>query len=145
MRESYSDALKTYGAIVRLLADTNLNIMRIIDLHSHLWTPIRLGQVCILYDDTGAPRGFAAWAFLSDTSLKEFLSNAVRTVDSHEWNEGRNLWVKEFVTFPNSAMALARELKAALKQSSPGEVYWARISISRKQLNKKVTRRNENL
>jgi hypothetical protein len=58
----------------------------------------------------------------------ELQSNPNRIIRFDEWNEGSNVWIKEFVALPNYAMRLARKAKCIIREFSVSEINWLRTS-----------------
>ncbi|MFT4255330.1 MAG: toxin-activating lysine-acyltransferase [Caulobacter sp.] len=99
------------GAIVRTLLATPRKAFRIGALEPQVLPALEVQQAVVLRDQRGSIQGYALWAFVTDSVLRELVADPMRLLHRSEWNEGLNLVIMDFVALGGSARALARRLR----------------------------------
>jgi cytolysin-activating lysine-acyltransferase len=117
MQKSELKISGVYGDIYRVLCQTSRKNLRLYSVEAQITPPIRLNQYRILYNSRNVPLAYATWAFISDDMLNALKTNPDRLLHISEWNEGKNLWIMDFVAIKKRALPLWRVLRKELGQT----------------------------
>lgn len=86
------------GAAITLVAKVQFPGMPSVrDLVDRLLPPVQLEQIAFLYDETGAPRAFLTWAFVSERTLAKSGPGGPARLELAQWNECVNLCLVDVV------------------------------------------------
>lgn len=78
--------------------------------------PLELRQCHVFYNPVGQAIGFATWAFLSNEVFARCCETPV-VLEPHQWNEGENAWIMDFVATPGALRSIARALRRHLTEA----------------------------
>lgn len=100
-----------FGAIIRIALATERRNLDLYSIAAQIMPAIRLDQVCILENSRRAPRGYAAWAYLSGEVLAALDRNPDTLLHASDWNEGEHLFIADCVA-PHGDLAELLDLLA---------------------------------
>lgn len=73
----------------------------IASLKMWLFTPAKLSQLHLFFDETDRQlQGYMTWAWFSDKTEQRWKAGTMDAIHISEWNEGKRLWIIDFVTLP---------------------------------------------
>jgi len=84
--------------------------MMITDIDWLVTPPIVLNQFR-LWQNEGAPLGFATWAYLGEEAQERIVDNGIRRLMPTDWKSGENLWLIDFVSPFGGQEKMFNELK----------------------------------
>jgi hemolysin-activating ACP:hemolysin acyltransferase len=119
-----SEQLESYekiGIATYLLCNTKLCSNLPVWYLSHRIVPaIKHRQIQILYNERNYPIAYLTWAFLSLDVEQRIINDPSASLHESEWNEGKNLWVLDFVAPYGNMLNLVRY---AIKHFLPEHSY----------------------
>lgn len=100
------------GHLVHLLCRTpGYQDVTISSLLGRITAPIELGQFAIFFSPFGRCLGYATWAYLAPDVERRAISSGKIDLKEMEWNEGRSLWLIDFVAINGSGRNCMRYLR----------------------------------
>ena len=73
----------------------------IASLKMWLFPPAKLSQLHLFIDEGDKKLlGYMTWAWFSDETEQRWIAGTMDTIHISEWNEGKRLWIIDFVTLP---------------------------------------------